>query len=297
MKRIAAKEYLWRGKTIVDTACKVVKDSSRDIYNLILRGKKQGIKIQEETITEILLLNLAEKLKGQIKITLFNKIEEGRNGADWEWYIKKNGKWIGFSVQAKILNYKNGMYDSLFKKNQIDKLIVNAFKKDLIPIYSFYNFTEKAHGWRYRGYHPLAFPADTELIGWTYATALEVYKFKKIGKVGLNDFKYRNINSGLMSMFFCNPWLFQALIEEVEIDIKDVLANMLDEKTGIAELFLENDFNEVPSFGPKNLDAFPHYVKNLYRGEDYINGNKEDDPLYVIIIDLDINNEAEGFRF
>lgn len=282
----------------ITSACKVVKDNSRNIWNLILRGKQQGIKIQEETITEILLLDLAEKFGDQMKITLFNKNQEGKNGSDWEWYIKKKGVWLGFSVQAKILNYENDMYDSLFYQNQktkeyqIDKLIIHSFKKNLIPIYSFYNYTEIFRDpirWRY-----FYFPIDSELIGWSYATATDVYKFKKRGKAGILDFDLGR-NSELMSKPFCEITFFESDIEKMISNIRNELDGVLDENTDIAELIQENNITEVPNFGFKNLNELPPYVQELYEGEGNIRSNKEEDPLYIIILDLDIDNKEEGF--
>jgi hypothetical protein len=115
---------------------------------------KHGFFLQEETITETLLLRLAQDLtpKG-LKVKLFTRIEEGGvtrkdgtvekvgNGADWEWFIDLPDCMVGFRVQAKRLSQfpiKDGYYSGIkVGGSQIDDLINLAGKSN--PVYVFYN--------------------------------------------------------------------------------------------------------------------------------------------------------------
>lgn len=117
-----------------------------------------GLKLQEETITEILLLRMARECHSWgLHIKMFNRIEEGGssslgkvgNGADWEWYFQTPHCGVGFRVQAKVLSsgltprrkaLSRGIYGGLEKDGeQAKKLIIAARKGGYNPIYIFYN--------------------------------------------------------------------------------------------------------------------------------------------------------------
>jgi Holliday junction resolvase len=53
----------------------------------------------EETITELLLLELKRRHENEIKIVPFNRRQEARNGADWAWSFEGK-QWLGMRVQA-----------------------------------------------------------------------------------------------------------------------------------------------------------------------------------------------------
>lgn len=116
-------------------------------FNLIL---------QEETITEVLLLDMAKNLTALgFRVRVFNRTEEGGlrrsghvvregHGADWEWFYRTPNCMVGFRVQAKRLYRSLGQpgRHGGFNPNgiQIRNLISNAGQAN--PIYVFYNHPE-----------------------------------------------------------------------------------------------------------------------------------------------------------
>ncbi len=115
---------------------------------------QHGFTLQEETITEMLLLRMARELSPSgLKIKMFTKTEEGGykkkdgtivkqgNGADWEWFVELPSCKVGFRVQAKRLfpsMTKPGRYDSFKPKDkQIDWLIKSS--GEMNPIYVLFN--------------------------------------------------------------------------------------------------------------------------------------------------------------
>ncbi|WP_138935314.1 DUF6615 family protein [Roseovarius arcticus] len=118
-------------------------------------ARQFGLKLQEESITEMLLLQIARDLSPLgLRVRMFSKRQEGgytrkdgtvvtvANGADWEWFIDLPDCMVGFRVQAKRLfgsARENGSYKG-FKPGgtQIDDL-VNAAGTDMNPVYVFYN--------------------------------------------------------------------------------------------------------------------------------------------------------------
>lgn len=111
------------------------------VWNEQARAFSHGLSLQEETLTEMLLLRMAHDHAAHgLVVTLFNKNQEGVNGADWEWIIRTPSCEIGLRIQAKRL------YHSATKKDyggldptssQIDTLIKQA--GSTLPVYVFYN--------------------------------------------------------------------------------------------------------------------------------------------------------------
>jgi len=147
----------------------------------------QGLALQEETITEMLLLRMAkDHAKHGVEIKLFNKAEEGKNGADWEWIIKTLGCEVGFRVQAKRLYHseKKMDYGGLDpKSNQTDHLIKHA--NGCIPVYVFYNHKHGTHSSLFDGSYEPGFRGPS-YWGCSIASAASV-KAKKSNK--LTDLK------------------------------------------------------------------------------------------------------------
>jgi hypothetical protein len=109
--------------------------------------KANDASISEETITEMLLLELGTNHPKEVKIVPFNKIEEGNIGADWEWcfYDSYKSQYQPVLVQAKLLDDKDDSYshvDRFIGKTgvrQIDRLLSTAAKRNVPAIYAFYN--------------------------------------------------------------------------------------------------------------------------------------------------------------
>lgn len=105
------------------------------------RAFSHGLSLQEETLTEMLLLRMAhDHASHGLTVTMFNKYQEGLNGADWEWIIRTPSCEIGLRVQAKRLFHSatGKEYGGLDpKSSQVDKLIKQAGSS--IPVYVFYN--------------------------------------------------------------------------------------------------------------------------------------------------------------
>jgi hypothetical protein len=97
--------------------------------------------LQEETLTEMLLLRMArDQAKHGLKVTMFNKTEEGINGADWEWIVRTSFCEMGLRIQAKRMYHKDKLQDyGGLDPNllQAGKLINNAGTS--IPLYVFFN--------------------------------------------------------------------------------------------------------------------------------------------------------------
>ena len=111
-------------------------------------AKRTGLHFNEETATELLLLDLERSFPGNVTIVPFNKNQEAEAGADWAWaFVDADGTSCQtMLVQAKRLDdvdksYRQLQHHSRSKTaaSQIDKLIDTARRHQLPPVYAFYN--------------------------------------------------------------------------------------------------------------------------------------------------------------
>lgn len=102
-----------------------------------------GLCLHEETLTEMILLRMAlDNKKHNLRVRMFNKHEERKNGADWEWFVKTAHCSHRLRVQAKRLYHSSvhAGYGGLdLKQVQHARLISHARTKGLTPVYVFYN--------------------------------------------------------------------------------------------------------------------------------------------------------------
>ncbi|MCU0438257.1 MAG: hypothetical protein MUC49_10085 [Raineya sp.] len=135
----------------------IFSERSIAVWNLLKKSIETTITLNEESITDITLIELKDKfnhLKStnfpfEIEIEKFNKKDESKNGADWEIEFLEKGLFINIEIDLKIklrVQAKR-IYDNKYtaleiKKRgcQINKLIKRAKEENSIPIYAFYNY-------------------------------------------------------------------------------------------------------------------------------------------------------------
>ncbi|MVN92678.1 hypothetical protein GO816_16195 [Mucilaginibacter sp. HME9299] len=130
-------------------------------WNKIDDSRRVAFQLKEETLTDINLLELKLQHPTEIITCDFTKHDEGRNGADWEWWFTNNREWKGFRVQAKVIDIHLDKFKHLHYQNptsipQSEKLIIQAECDKyypLTPIYCFYLSTDKMD--ESAMYHPL----------------------------------------------------------------------------------------------------------------------------------------------
>ncbi len=114
-------------------------------------AKRNRISFNEETATEVLLVDLAVQFPGEVKIVPFTKKQEAQTGADWAWaFVGPDGiSCQAMLVQAKRLDdsdqayrslyYRGGQSGSTTVQSQLDRLIATAQHHALPPVYALYN--------------------------------------------------------------------------------------------------------------------------------------------------------------
>lgn len=97
------------------TLCDTFRTQSKRTWNLLGCASKIDSPINEETITELLLLNIKKYHQKDLFVKSFNKSEEKLNGADWEWWFLNSTakRGMGWRVQAKRIFASTHNYKSL----------------------------------------------------------------------------------------------------------------------------------------------------------------------------------------
>jgi hypothetical protein len=129
--------------------CETFKELAAWTSNKLNKADRLQMAFNEETITESLLLKLAERHAWRdLSIRAYTKQEEGTGtpktggkatGADWSfWFGNTKRKGVEVRIQAKRMFTESGQYESLDGNgSQIKKLLKNAGSS--IPLYVFYN--------------------------------------------------------------------------------------------------------------------------------------------------------------
>lgn len=128
-------------------------DRAQRTWLLRRDAKRWRSPMNEECMSELLLLNLKRHYPAYVTIQPFHKQEEANTGGDWSWaFVSHDGMWSqSMLVQAKRLDdsdkFYNGIDYKIGKKptdgtphvRQIDRLIRTARQHRQLPIYLFYN--------------------------------------------------------------------------------------------------------------------------------------------------------------
>lgn len=131
------------------TLCDTFRSRALWTWDMLDKARSINCQIGEETLTDLNILELKIRHSHEIYSITFNKIDEGKNGADWEWWFTNSNenKWIGFRVQAKVIDIKTQSFEHLYYKNsnnpshQCDILINDSLAQQhpRIPLYCLYS--------------------------------------------------------------------------------------------------------------------------------------------------------------
>ncbi|MCD4692205.1 MAG: hypothetical protein K8R79_04785, partial [Calditrichales bacterium] len=120
---------------------------ANDTWDRLKYSFQLGISQNEETITDINLLEICKRNFNEIKILKLTKDEESKKGIDWEWWIGSNRYgWLRFAVQAKKISDDSRSYKSINHKVN-GRLQINILEEysqltKAIPMYCFYNYVD-----------------------------------------------------------------------------------------------------------------------------------------------------------
>ncbi|HYW21276.1 MAG TPA: DUF6615 family protein [Nodularia sp. (in: cyanobacteria)] len=262
------------------TLCDTFRSRALWTWDMLARGRSVDCQIGEETLTDLNILELKIRHASEVYNRTFSKPEEGSNGADWEWWFTGSSrKWIGFRVQAKVIEIKTNSFKHLhYRKDshspfQCDILIQDALQKPFprIPLYCLYsnwNTLPQIH-WRCQTYYPIE-----EHYGCSILSAFAVRCLRSIGTSKTKHLKAllnyispwhclvccRGYEAGDLPSRVFRYWrdfiveVEESIFEELSLNIRQDLNGELDNYRGI--------YNQI-----ELLDEPPNYVRLLLNNE------------------------------
>lgn len=98
--------------------------------------------VSEKSLTDWLLFDMSENIKGAYYISFPRQEETYRTRADWEWWFLFSGFCFAMRIQAKKLYPAYDNYPAIAQTNmyglQIEKLLHEAVQDNFMPFYAFY---------------------------------------------------------------------------------------------------------------------------------------------------------------
>ncbi|MCJ8287627.1 DUF6615 family protein [Halomonas sp.] len=173
----------------------LIKNSSWT-WNKLREARKLGFQLGEESITDLLILNIKKLGGAKLIVESFTRHKESLNGADWEWWLTgPSGKWLGMRIQAKILKLDTEKYEHLHHKNrngqQVDLLVQDAVNNNTIPAYCMYtNWDTKKYDtpWRCRTHKTSVRHYGTALLSAKKVKAYQATNETRLSHI-INDLK------------------------------------------------------------------------------------------------------------
>lgn len=129
------------------TLCETFRWLAFATWELLRQARSVDHQVLEETITDLLCLELKSRNPSEVFTKNFNRSQEGRTGADWEWWFTSlpgMSSWLGIRVQAKVVNFQSRSFPHLHYKNrqgeyQSNVLTADARANSCIPLYCLYS--------------------------------------------------------------------------------------------------------------------------------------------------------------
>jgi hypothetical protein len=131
-----------------DLLCKAFRSLSRSAWSLLRRRREAGVKINEETITNLVILGLQELGSPQLQVRSYSKREEAKTGADWEWWLGSTGQWVGFGSR-QVIDFESDSFEHLYYTPkgvpQHERLLQSALFANprRVPLYCLYTQWER----------------------------------------------------------------------------------------------------------------------------------------------------------
>lgn len=249
-----------------------IEKLTTELWETIDLANKLNTKYGEETITDILLLELAKQRNYNLRIIQTPKNIEKDKGTDWEWFIgSQNYGWTRFAIQAKKAdpNSKKGNYNCLSHivgtEEQHEILLRYAKVNNAIPLYCFYNYfpkaNEKEHWHCKKSY-------NQKLLGWTISTVDNV-KTALTNRGNRNfEFIHKQIETIPVKCLLDCPLLIKTfqnieLIEKkisimgsIVTKIKTLPSSYLEQRDLTLDNFPEQLYNKEIKIYPKRIAIF-----------------------------------------
>jgi hypothetical protein len=166
----------------------------------------------EETITDLLQLEIARFGSPHIHVLKTNKAFEAKSGLDWEWWIGDDfSGWLRFAVQAKKIG-PSGRYNALKHRVKLpdgrrlyqhNLLKRYAREQNAIPLYCLFNHIRlndfnHVHHWH------CSDSVDVAQLGCTLAPVTRIEEALRVRGCRTFDFIHQDRNTSPWRCLFCS---------------------------------------------------------------------------------------------
>jgi len=127
----------------------LLESLAEDTWGRIRDGHALDVVQSEAALTDLMLLEIARARSPFLKVVKTPLDSEKNQGTDWEWWVGTQARgWARYAIQAKRLSLPSERYDKIAHKvdatPQIDILERYAAANGAVPLYCFYNFSDRA---------------------------------------------------------------------------------------------------------------------------------------------------------
>jgi len=176
--------------------CHTFRTIAHQTWDKLAIAKSVGHQISEQAFTDFNLLEMKIRHPKEVTIKTFSSREESCTGADWElWIRSKKNSWVGFRIQAKVINLSTDKYECLHYRSkskkdsslQSEKLIHSAFRSQhkLFPIYCLYSFWEHSNYPKFYKY--TCSKGSAEHFGCSFVDAFTILELENDGTKHIKD--------------------------------------------------------------------------------------------------------------
>ena len=192
----------------------VLQSLSKDIWERLrdvgALPTAHSVRFGEETITDILMLDLNRQGLTRAVFVQTPKSQEALTGTDFEWWLGSDATgWIRLAVQAKKIHLESERYPNLKHPvksvSQIDLLERFAARHGAIPLYCLYNYTDNAESSKH--WHCCQRPFQEEELGCTITPSSNIKRAIHLWGAKNFDFVHSQIDT--------IPWRCLALCPRV----------------------------------------------------------------------------------
>ena len=130
------------------TLCDTFRRQATWTWDSLRQARTASCQLGEESLTDFNLLRIRTRHPHEVFTQTFTKPQEAKAGADWEWWFTgPSRKWLGFRVQAKVIDLRTDTFNHLHYKTktkpgayQSDVLVnsASAAHPPRIPVYCLY---------------------------------------------------------------------------------------------------------------------------------------------------------------
>lgn len=245
----------------------LVEMIAKGTWNRIQDSRRYSVRLGEETLTDLLLLDFAREMSAQqFRLYAFTKQEESQCGADIEIIVNIGGtRAVTFTVQAKKLS-GYGRYDSLNAKvsgtNQYQLDVLERYSRQIgaIPFYLLYNYAKMSH----QSWHCCQ-KFDEKQLGCTLVPSWEIRRaIKKHGSRTFHAIHSRESALPWRCLFDCPYPGWRKLVHEAGRSLWQLSEQEVDDFQDYGWM----DFEPRRAGGPKSSWSEDDELQG-WRGADY----------------------------